>query len=221
LLEQLAHHRLLRYKRRSMRFAFLWVIPVLFVSSLALAQTFIGAKRCKSCHEWEYQIWSKGPHAQAHLSLTADQLKDGKCSGCHTMVPTQPGEEKFAGVQCESCHGGGRYYYPQYVMKDHELARLVGLTDATPELCQRCHTESAPSIEPFDFERLWSKIDHSRAAREAAGKTAARAGGDATPAGKTTVSMGGDATAADKTAARASGNVAEGSDHDTTSVHAR
>ncbi|MBC7794704.1 MAG: hypothetical protein H7Z43_13450, partial [Clostridia bacterium] len=77
-------------------------------------------------------------------------------------------EEKYAGVQCESCHGGGRYYYPQYVMKDRELARLVGLVDATAEQCQRCHNEAAPSIKPFDFASMWAKIDHGRVAREAA-----------------------------------------------------
>ena len=156
-----------------MRFAVFWVVPVLLVSSLALAQSFIGAKRCQTCHEWEYQVWSKSPHAQAQVSLTADQLKDGKCNGCHTMVPTHLEEDKFAGVQCESCHGGGRYYFPQYVMKDRELSRLVGLTDPTPEVCQRCHNDSAPNIKPFDFASMWSKIDHSRAAREAAGKQAA------------------------------------------------
>lgn len=162
-----------------MRFAVLMGLAVLFGSSFAFGQTFIGAKRCQTCHEWEYQQWAKEPHAQAHLALTPAQLKDGKCNGCHTMVPAQLEEEKLAGVQCESCHGGGRYYYQSFVMKDRELARLVGLTDPTAEQCQRCHNESAPSIKPFDFAALWAKIDHGRAAREAAAKADKQASGEA------------------------------------------
>jgi hypothetical protein len=148
------------------------VLPVVFMASLAAAQNYIGAKRCESCHPWEYQVWLSGPHAHAQRSLSAAELKDGKCNTCHTMVPSQLEEDKLAGVQCESCHGAGRYYYPQYVMKDRELARLVGLTDATAEQCQRCHNESAPSIKPFDFASMWAKIDHGRAAREAAAQGA-------------------------------------------------
>jgi hypothetical protein len=150
---------------------FVWwalALPVFLVTSVAVAQNFIGAKRCETCHQWEYQVWLSGPHAHAQRSLSAAELKDGKCNTCHTMVPTQVDDEKFAGVQCESCHGGGRYYYPGYVMKDRELARLVGLVDPTAEQCQRCHNEAAPSIKPFDFASMWAKIDHGRAAREAA-----------------------------------------------------
>ena len=147
---------------------------VLFAASVAYAQTtFVGAKRCQTCHTWEYQVWAKGPHATARQSLTPEQLKDGKCNSCHTMVPAELEEQKFAGVQCESCHGGGRYYSPSFVMKDRELARAVGLVDPTAEQCQRCHNESAPSIKPFDFASMWAKIDHGRAAREAAAKQAA------------------------------------------------
>lgn len=144
------------------------VLPVVLISSLAAAQNYIGAKRCATCHAWEYQVWLTGPHAHAQSALSATEVKDGKCNSCHTMVPTQPEEEKLAGVQCESCHGPGRYYYPTYVMKDHELARLVGMTDATAEQCQRCHNEASPSIKPFDFASMWAKIDHGHAAREAA-----------------------------------------------------
>ena len=56
------------------------------------------------------------------------------------------------GVQCESCHGAARSYTPAYVMRDAELAGLLGLV-AKPEAssCNRCHTDSSPSLQGFDF----------------------------------------------------------------------
>jgi len=126
-------------------------------ASLAYAQNYIGAERCKSCHEFAFRVWSSGPHAKAHAALTDEQLKDPKCNTCHT---SQPGENdaKIEGVQCERCHGPGRYYHREYVMKDRELSRLVGLIEPKPEHCQQCHTEGAPSIRPFDFADLWRRI---------------------------------------------------------------
>lgn len=133
----------------------------------AAAENFIGAKRCQACHPFEFQQWAAGPHARAHTSLTPEQRKDSKCNSCHTMSPTELDNPKLVGVQCESCHGPGRYYHPPFVMKDRELARAVGLVDPTAAQCQRCHTEGAPSIKPFDFAEMWGRIDHGRAARQA------------------------------------------------------
>ena len=70
---------------------------------------------------------------------------------------------KLLGVQCESCHGAGRYYQAKFVMKDKELSTIVGLKAPVEALCKRCHTEGAPSISPFQFEAHWSRIDHSKA----------------------------------------------------------
>ena len=130
-----------------------------------LAQSYVGAERCGECHAFAYEVWSTSPHAKAHLSLTPEQLKDGRCNNCHTQV--EDADARFAGVQCERCHGSGKYYQPTYVMKDRDLARAVGLVDPTPASCQQCHTEGSPSITPFDFKTMWSRIDHGKAAREA------------------------------------------------------
>jgi hypothetical protein len=140
---------------------------------LAMANT-IGAERCGTCHVDEYQRWLTGPHAHAHESLTALEQRDGKCSGCHTMENDAP-RVMFPGdtpppllpprpVECEACHGPGRYYHPEYVMRDKVLARAVGLVDVTEAHCRRCHTPTAPSVEPFDFERFWARIAHGRKA---------------------------------------------------------
>ena len=135
----------------------------------ALAQNYIGAERCRSCHEFEYQVWARGPHQRSHLALTAEQQADPKCNTCHTMAAegAAEGVPNATGIECERCHGPGKYYHPRYVMKDRELARAVGLIDPTPAHCQQCHTEGAPSIRPFSYEELWTRIDHGKSAREA------------------------------------------------------
>jgi hypothetical protein len=134
-------------------------------ASATAADTYIGAERCKTCHEFEYTVWSSGPHARAHQSLTEEQLKDPKCNNCHTMA-VEKDATTLTSVQCERCHGAGKYYHPSYVMKDKELARAVGLIDPQPVHCMQCHTDGAPSIKPFDFAAMWAKIDHGKAARE-------------------------------------------------------
>jgi hypothetical protein len=139
------------------------ILPLLSASTV-LAQSYIGAERCKTCHEFAFQRWSVGPHAAADEALSEPQLKDPKCNTCHTMLPEET-ERRFSGVQCERCHGPGRYYHRSYVMKDRELSRAVGLVDPTPEHCMQCHTEGAPSIRPFDFSTMWARIDHGKAAR--------------------------------------------------------
>ena len=63
-------------------------------------------------------------------------------------------------VTCESCHGGGQYYSARYVMKDAELARLVGLLDPSEKGCRTCHDASSPSLKPFDFVAKLKAIDH-------------------------------------------------------------
>jgi hypothetical protein len=141
------------------------VLCTLVWAASARAQSYIGAERCKTCHEFEYDVWSRGPHAHAHKALTEDQLADAKCNGCHTITATA-NEPAFEGVQCERCHGPGKYYAPRYVMRDAELARAVGLIDPTPAHCQQCHTDGTPSIRTFDFASMWAKIDHGKKARE-------------------------------------------------------
>lgn len=129
------------------------------------AQSYVGAERCAQCHAFAYKVWAASPHKKAHQSLTEAQLADTKCNNCHTHVGQA--DVKLEGVQCEHCHGPGKYYQPSYVMRDPELSRAVGLVETQPAHCQQCHTEGAPSIAPFDFKAMWALIDHSKAAQEA------------------------------------------------------
>lgn len=129
------------------------------------AQNYVGAEHCGSCHGFEYRGWAQSPHARAQLSVTPEQLKNIRCSSCHSL-PEEP-EKVFLGVQCERCHGSGRHYQVSYVMQDAELARAVGLIDPQPSHCQQCHTEGAPSVKPFEYASMWGQIAHPRVARPA------------------------------------------------------
>ena len=63
-------------------------------------------------------------------------------------------------------HGGWQYYAAQYVMKDPELVRLVGLLDPSEKGCRSCHDASSPSLKPFDFVEKLKLIDHWTAERQ-------------------------------------------------------
>ena len=153
-----------RRGRRDRWVTFGVVLGVVLVALPLGASEFVGVKRCQSCHRFEFERWCDGPHAWAHRVLTPEQLGDPKCSTCHTLGPEFL-EEELLGVQCERCHGSGKYYHRDYVMKDRELARAVGLLDVTAATCKQCHTAGTPSIDPFDFDRMWAEIAHGREAR--------------------------------------------------------
>lgn len=145
----------------------LWCSVALGLGVLAspvAAQELVGAQKCKSCHEFEFRVWAEGPHAKARESLKPAQLADAKCNTCHTMKWEQVNQAP-ASVQCERCHGPGEYYHRPYVMRDRELARVLGLVEVKEAHCRQCHTQDTPSIRPFNFIEMWSRIDHGRAAR--------------------------------------------------------
>lgn len=145
-----------------------WVVFLSLCPAAGLAQTqtqsYLGAEKCRSCHEFAYQVWSTSAHAKAHHVLSSDQLKDTKCNNCH-LTMTDELNVAMDGVQCERCHGPGRYYAVPYVMKDKDLARAVGLLEVNAASCLQCHTDGTPRMVPFDFATMWARIDHSEAAR--------------------------------------------------------
>lgn len=142
------------------------VLAILLVSGPAAAdeEGYIGAAKCGECHQAEYQIWRDSAHADAHISLSVEQQSDATCATCHSMA-AQREQQQLAGVQCESCHGPGKYYHPSYVMRDRELARAVGLLANATAQCAHCHTKAAPSLLPFELVSAWAKIAHGKNTR--------------------------------------------------------
>jgi hypothetical protein len=146
-----------------------------FIAALSLplgahALDMVGPESCRTCHAEAYRIWSQGPHARAASALPADQRKSPLCLSCHSRDEQRLGSsDGLAGVSCETCHGGGRFYQPAVVMRDLELAKLFGLQDATAG-CTSCHGPGSPSPQPFDVKAALLRMDHwtaDRAARRA------------------------------------------------------
>ena len=129
------------------------------LGSSAIASDYVGARRCKTCHPAEYAHWKTTEHARAAKRLSAAERRDPRCAGCHSTSAANGLE----GVQCESCHGPGRYYWPEHVMKDAALAKAVGLTAGDKKgTCVSCHTADTASVEPFNFTAALRAVRHSK-----------------------------------------------------------
>lgn len=122
----------------------------------AVGQGYIGAETCKACHLAAYEAWRDGPHAHALDRLPEQSRKDPRCTSCHSPALDQGA----SGVTCETCHGPGRAYSQSYVMRDRELARAVGLADPGERTCAACHTDSTPSLKPFQYSQKLPLIQH-------------------------------------------------------------
>jgi hypothetical protein len=120
---------------------------------------YVGAQQCASCHQKEYQIWLKGPHARAFDRLTPVQKKQAKCISCHTMTRNTTAA-MYSGVQCESCHGAGRLYAKDHIMKDKVLRAALNLQEQNEQICLACHTTDSPQIAPFDYVKMKEQIRH-------------------------------------------------------------
>jgi hypothetical protein len=85
------------------------------------------------------------------------------------MVPASD-DQALAGVQCESCHGAGRFYEPSYVMRDKVLSELNGLQKVEVSVCTPCHTNDAPKLAPFKFEEKIEMVRHKKPEEQPAKK---------------------------------------------------
>lgn len=119
----------------------------------------IGAERCGACHIEEYDSWKGTAHAKALAKLSKPKQRDPVCRSCHTSDASSS-DPALAGVQCESCHGPGSLYAPDFVMKDEKLRTLLGLKKVTEATCRSCHDGDTPSARPFDFATWVKLIDH-------------------------------------------------------------
>jgi len=159
-----------------MRKLFLVIICVCFIFSLVHAGDFayVGVKKCKMCHKGEkkgnvFEKWEKGPHAKAFETLKKDGSdKKAECLGCHVTAFNKGGYKvddadaaKFAGVQCEECHGPGSAYKKMSIMKDKKKSLENGLIEPNEALCKKCHNKKSPNFKGFDYKKYLEKIDHA------------------------------------------------------------
>jgi hypothetical protein len=152
------------------------IIAVAFlIASLLVAEklTYIGAKRCKKCHEGVqhkkvYEKWQNAAHAKAFKTLKAKgEDKNPKCLVCHVTGFNDGGYRlgasnagDFEGVQCESCHGKGSLYLKRHTMKDIQLAVTNGLLIPIEVVCTKCHNKNSPSFKEFNYNEAIKVITH-------------------------------------------------------------
>jgi hypothetical protein len=106
---------------------------------------FVGSAACADCHEREYEIWKKTPHAHATDSVAhpgerseISRHHDPECLSCHVTgwnpqeyYPYKSGylslesTKQMTQMGCENCHGPG---------SKHVAAELGELADLTDEM---------------------------------------------------------------------------------------
>ena len=115
------------------------VVVMLGLGALAAnaAPTYIGAEKCKMCHNVQYDSWAQTKHAKAteNAKKSTNPKYDAACLTCHATNK----DEAMAGVQCEACHGAGSDYKSLSVMKDVAKAKAAGLVIPTADTCKTCH----------------------------------------------------------------------------------
>lgn len=118
---------------------------------------YIGAEKCRRCHEPQYQQWMASGHAQAIPTLVAaGKHQEAECLSCHVTGWKQPGgytvgvkEPNLENVQCEACHDVGTKH------GRGELAAKI-----TEETCTRCHTGEWGKAKGFDYASYLQKVTH-------------------------------------------------------------
>ncbi|GAB4313617.1 MAG: cytochrome c family protein [Bacteroidales bacterium] len=159
------------------------VFAVLFGGAMAQDADYVGAMKCKMCHNKpaigeQYKKWLEGPHANALKSLSsekalayakehgiADPAKEESCLKCHSTYAQidqdhNIGVKPTEGVSCESCHGAGSKYKTNSIMKNREKAIAAGLIIPDAKTCEGCHNEDNPFHKPFNYDEYYKKIAH-------------------------------------------------------------
>lgn len=126
-------------------------------------QTYIGDKKCASCHFQQFMTWKKTEHSKAFESLTAKYQTDPTCLKCHTTGYGQPTGFKdmattpnLAGNTCENCHGPGSKhaevcegYANKTLSPDEEKIAKDSIWLVLPKnVCIECHAVIAHKSNP-------------------------------------------------------------------------
>jgi len=137
---------------------------------------FIGADKCKNCHQAhesgdQFGVWQKAGHSHAFAALASDQAKEiakakgiddpqksDQCMKCHQTAfgvaadEIKKGFDPKAGVQCESCHGPG---------EQHMKARLAAASKGGGEEGFGDEKGAAAPYQKLPAGEIISKVDQA------------------------------------------------------------
>jgi peroxiredoxin len=133
---------------------------------------YVGSDACRSCHESEFDTWSKSPHAHAAQTIAdAGKSDDTSCLKCHTTAFGRPGgfpndavlgaSADLERVGCESCHGPGGNHVAEDAATFGTIVSLGDKCDSCVilQICGACHDDA--NDPGFEFEVL-DKIEAQR-----------------------------------------------------------
>jgi hypothetical protein len=123
--------------------------------------SYVGSKKCASCHEYEYPKWSSKAHADAFATLVAvGSDYDPECVICHVVgmehtsgFITASRTPEMKNVGCENCHGPG---------SEHVQTWGQAATVEPKSACVDCHTPEHSSGYAGHEAEFLQKIVHWR-----------------------------------------------------------
>ena len=136
---------------------------------------YVGAEKCKQCHEKQFKDWQDTRMARsfevlkpgvaveakriAKIDPNVDYTHDSNCLPCHTtgygLVGGFSSIEQtplMAGVTCEACHGPGGGYVGTVMSRDKPEFLTKDAVERglkyppTEAVCRVCHNESSPFV---------------------------------------------------------------------------
>ncbi|MBE0534898.1 MAG: hypothetical protein IH624_04450 [Phycisphaerae bacterium] len=126
---------------------------------------YLGNESCRSCHSYEYDKWSKNPHAHAYETLVnVGAQYDPECVKCHVVgfgyesgFISEESPKDLRDVGCEVCHGPGSEH-----LKSLTTGRGgTGISEPMAK-CIDCHNpDHSPGYQGHEEEYL-RKIIHWR-----------------------------------------------------------
>lgn len=139
------------------RYLFFIIFAVLFSEPLYAEKTYVGSDGCKSCHEEEFNNFTKySQKAKSYLSVKKMKrnLEREEYLGCLKCHTTGYGKGGFVSIEktphlkntgCESCHGPGSLHVESEDPED--IKGKLSIKD-----CVGCHNEKR--VKGFKFKPM-------------------------------------------------------------------
>ncbi|MHC4120344.1 MAG: multiheme c-type cytochrome [Planctomycetota bacterium] len=109
----------------------------------AQGATYVGVKKCKSCHFKQWNSWRK-----TKMAKTFEVLKPGVRSEEKTKLKFDPNKDYTKDPQCLGCHTSGYGIPGGYVVPaDGDAAAKKQAADNAGVTCEGCHGPGSKSIE--------------------------------------------------------------------------
>ncbi|MFC1633456.1 SUMF1/EgtB/PvdO family nonheme iron enzyme [Planctomycetota bacterium] len=109
----------------------------------AKGATYVGVKKCKSCHFKQWNSWRKTNMAKAF-----DSLKPGVKSAEKTKLKFDPNKDYTKDATCLGCHASGFGMPGGYIVPaDGDTKAQEQATDNAGVTCEGCHGPGSKSVE--------------------------------------------------------------------------